>query len=131
MNELLKQYKNKQGDIVVIRKMDDYYLRNAINYAFRRLKAVNDFVKWMSDKMEAMDSWEKEYFCEEHDWAHHLQVQQDLPIWIESMMQEAASRGTMSTCSNCKGKRELIVNKRTVPCLICCGTGWVMRGVRR
>lgn len=128
---LPKEFQNREGEIVVIQDMDDYYLRNAFNYALRRLKAVKDFVKWMSDKMEHMDEWETEMFCEKHRWAHHLEVLNGLPHWIEALGREAESRGTMSACDNCEGKGIRIDDKgKEQPCMICCGTGWVLRGVK-
>lgn len=122
---------NKEGDTVTIKDMDDYYLRNAFNYAIRRLKSAKDFVRWMSKKMEHMDDAQKFYFCKRHKWIHHLKVLNSLPLWIQALGKEAASRGVMSNCPNCEGRGKLegILGMGT-PCLICRGTGWVMSGIK-
>lgn len=134
MNEnrhLPKGFINKDGDTVTIKEMDDYYLRNAFNYAIRRLNAVTDFVRWMSNRMEHMDDIQKFYFCEKHRWAHHLEVLESLPRWIRALGEEAASRGVKSECPNCGGIGVLRNEQgKAIPCLVCCSTGWVMSGIK-
>ena len=127
MSELPKTYVNGMRGIVVIKEMDDYYLRNAFNYFGRTMHNILGDIKHLTNTnvMHLDVELRGPHMDEVYDLIERKAKVQSI---IDALGVEASSRGTMSECDNCKGTGK--ISERS-PCLICIGTGWTLKGVKK